>query len=141
MDTTFEDFLEHHGIPGMKWGIRRGRGVGGTLKTATTKQVSEDAHAFKELTTKARTHGLHSLSNHELKKLNERFDMEKKYSKLEQEMKSKKNGPMMKLVKKVIANSIDTAVSSLASHIVDAHVTKFKAGKTVARMLPKAAKP
>lgn len=170
---TFENVLEHHGIKGMRWGVRRPRGssgrVTGTVPASTphhangesqklsakigpehhmfskklsavvhpNKQVSEDAAVFKELTTKARTHGLSSLSNAELKKFNERFDMEKKFSKLEEERKKNKDSRARKIASKVLDQMAERALTNLAGHVVDAHVNKIKTGKAVSRMLPK----
>lgn len=107
-------------------------------KSKTKDEVeSEDAKAYRELHEKAKRTGRSSLTNAELKKLNERFDMEKKFSKLEAEMKAKKSGVGKKIAKKVAENMAERAVSSLVGHVVDAHVEKFKTGSTVKRMLPK----
>lgn len=48
-DIAVENFLAHHGIPGMRWGIRRERGPGGTVgsnpaykgKTGTTATLDD----------------------------------------------------------------------------------------------------
>lgn len=64
----------------MKWGVRRPRGsdgtVGGGHGTAT------DAEKAKEYHQRAKTVGLHSLSNQELQHLISRMNLEQQYSRL-----------------------------------------------------------
>ncbi len=56
-----DDFLEHYGTKGMKWGIRKSRGSG---KKKTAQQTAK------------------TLTNKELKKRVDRMNMEKQYTKL-----------------------------------------------------------
>jgi len=70
------DSLEHHGIKGQKWGIRR--------KNLAKSKVgpSNDAVAAKEALSKAKKSGLTSLTNQELSALNNRLNLEQNYSRL-----------------------------------------------------------
>jgi len=91
---TFVDFLEHHGVPGMQWGVRRKRGpdgrrtgppmsteeymrrqaqrqTGGTQQTPDTR--SEDKRAADEARRKAPS----QMSNNEMQTIVKRFNLEK----------------------------------------------------------------
>lgn len=59
--------LQHHGVKGMKWGVRK-----------TNRQPSSDHVEAKALKKKK----LSELSNAELRKLNDRMNLEQNYSKL-----------------------------------------------------------
>lgn len=74
------DFLEHHGVKGMKWGVRRQRGANG--------RVSTEAKRADEILTKAKQHGHKSLTNKELGDLNKRLQLERQFSQLIPEKKS-----------------------------------------------------
>ena len=66
MNTT--DFLEHHGVKGMKWGVRKS----GTRKTSSD---------YKK-TAKLRNRHPAELSNKQLKSINERINLEQNYRRL-----------------------------------------------------------
>lgn len=76
------DELEHHGIKGMHWGVRRNRESGGGSAPRRGKSVSVDAARFDKASKKVKTRGVSSLSNQELKALNERMNLEQNYAKL-----------------------------------------------------------
>lgn len=69
--------LYHWGIKGMKWGVRKDRTTGGK-KRRQGSTMSEDAATAKALKKKK----LNELSNAELKKLNERKNLEQQYHNL-----------------------------------------------------------
>lgn len=75
---SVEDFLEHFGIRGMRWGVRRKRGADGTVEGL----VSDDAQRATVLKTVASTKGTRALSNKDLQDLNARLNLEQQYSKL-----------------------------------------------------------
>lgn len=78
MNNTNE--LKHHGIKGQKWGVRRFQNKNGSLTPAGRKRqrMSDDAKEAKALKKKK----LSELSNAELRKLNDRQNLERNYKQL-----------------------------------------------------------
>lgn len=83
--TRGSDFLEHYGVKGMKWGVRRSSseisGSRGAFKRSKP-DPSEDkqvANTYKAKVSKGNTD---ALSNKELKKLTERMQLEQTYTNL-----------------------------------------------------------
>lgn len=64
-----EDFLEHHGIKGQKWGIRR---------DPKTGKISEDHSKVADLRKKPK----HTLTNQELQTINNRLNLEQNFDRL-----------------------------------------------------------
>jgi hypothetical protein len=80
---TVDDILAHYGIKGMRWGVRRKEGSDGRVigKAGGSKRpASNDHREAQELKKKK----LSELSNSELRKLNERMNLEQNYSRLMQ---------------------------------------------------------
>lgn len=71
---TIDEILEHHGIRGMKWGIRRSR---------SEIDSSPDAKAAKATAAKIKSAGgTHAVSNSELQQLVQRMNLESQLSTL-----------------------------------------------------------
>lgn len=76
--------LQHHGIKGMKWGVRRYQNKNGGLTAAGKKRYnrkdnwSEDARTASDIKKKK----VNQMSNADLKKINERTRLEQEYSRL-----------------------------------------------------------
>jgi hypothetical protein len=72
--------FKHYGRKGMKWGVIRPRGADGLVVTGKAKrEVSEDHITSRQQAAKKRS----ELSNAELKKLNERLQLEKTNNELQ----------------------------------------------------------
>lgn len=70
-----DEFLEHFGVKGMHWGVRKGE--------SSRAPSSEDHAEAVGLRKKAKSGGgIHVLSNDELQKVNTRLNLEKSYSSL-----------------------------------------------------------
>lgn len=46
-NSTDDDFLEHYGVPGMKWGIRKDRKSSGTKKKSSTVKKDKSTSIFR----------------------------------------------------------------------------------------------
>ena len=121
--TDVEEFIAHFGVRGMRWGVRkRTMTEEGTSKRPPRKVQSADAAKAAESLQKSKKQGLGSLSNAELKALNERMQLESSYKQLNERQKSK--GKQM--VQSILVNS----GQELAKEAFKSGVkTAFKGGK------------
>lgn len=148
------DFLEHHGVKGMKWGQHRfGRAQAGAHggdkppwhsappkkapvissrpvkkgffgKTKTPAMISEEARQLHEIRMKVKKHGVHSLTNKELEAVNKRLELQQKYQKAH----PKKQNPIVNLV-------LDTVLSDHGSTKIKSLMEDKGAGKNLMNMV------
>lgn len=116
MTDRVDEFLQHYGKKGMKWGTRR---------AAPTLGSSKDAKRAKKILDKSKKHTINSLSNKELNDLNNRLGLEQRYSQLNPSRAAKGR----KLVKSLLATgaAINTAVA----------FSKSPAGQAIGKILVK----
>ena len=128
---TIDEVLEHYGVRGMHWGVRKKasstpsssgpepvvvKTKGGSIKTSggAGHPVSEDARKAAEGRRKAKESGPNSLSNQEMKAVVERMNLEQQFSKLNP--KQKKFGH--EVVNTILANP-DIAFKTMAVMAMD----------------------
>lgn len=119
--------LKHYGKKGMKWGVTRAVGANGkvTGKVVSGNKVSEDYASSRVLKGKRQA----EMSNAELKKVNERLQLERSNKELQS------RGPMQKVkVGTAIAASI-LAVGATANTAIQ--FAKSPAGQAVANAVRK----
>lgn len=80
------DGISHHGVKGMRWGVRKGDSSGGgsapAAKPAPKPRVSADAKSVEKAFGKINRGGTDTLSNQELQHLVNRLNLEQQYSRL-----------------------------------------------------------
>lgn len=74
----YENELMHYGVLGMRWGVRKERSSGSSSLRARKSRMSEDAREAKQIKKKK----VSQMSNAELRKLNTRQELERKYSQM-----------------------------------------------------------
>lgn len=96
--------LQHWGIKGMKWGIRRYQNKDGSLTTAGKKRYSEDSKD-----------SISELSDQELRNKIDRLTLEKRYRELTATPKSKS---FLDEGKKMVADVLKTSGKNIATQFV-----------------------
>lgn len=72
-----EDYLAHHGVKGMKWGVRKDRFKNASRRTGQKVKSSAQNRYYKS--DRAAYKRSKSMSNDELKAANKRFQLEQNY--------------------------------------------------------------
>lgn len=104
----------HYGVLGMKWGRRKDRGDSAVSNKSSEDHSSDDAKSASASREKAKTKGLSSLSNKELRDLNERMNLEQNYSRLTSESKTKGRDVVGSIIKGVeLADDLTRTVSAI----------------------------
>lgn len=113
---NYPNELYHHGILGMKWGIRRFQNKDGSLTAAGKKRAQQDTEEVNEDYKKAHTsNNIKKMSNQELKDVNKRLQMENEYSKLT----NKNNTAGKKFVSGVLLTAATTIAGKYATKYMD----------------------
>ena len=134
-----DNFLAHYGVKGMKWGVRKKRGVEVskvkttaqrgqkvTAKGGTGQKPSPDAVRTAVLKQKAKASTTDSLSTKELKALTERMQLEKKYSELTPATGTDK---ARKFVSDLVLNSGKQNAQNAINNTISEQVAKVMAKK------------
>lgn len=115
-DEFVGNFLEHYGVKGMKWGVRKSDvPAGETRVTQKGKKLKgeggkglpahEDAKKAAVSKQKAKGSGLQSLSNQELKDLANRMNLEQQVRQLSLQDKQANSNPAARFIKRTLTQS------------------------------------
>lgn len=129
-NLTYDDYLAHYGIKGMKWGVRRKPGPDGTVgtgsgKTKTNKSKMSDATKVQQAKKKARKKGVGSLSNEELKTVKTRRELEKNAN-LEGSRKRKRTSEDASRAKRLEKNIKRKGVGNLDNNELQSVITRME---------------
>lgn len=118
-----DEFITHHGIKGMKWGVRRTPqqlGHDTVKKASKVKRVKTPGKAFRKST---------SISDEELQRRINRLNMEERYEDLVARQNARLNKGFIATSKKLLANSAEDLGRQLLSKAVSKLVDRIAGDK------------
>ena len=142
--TTPINQLYHYGVLGMKWGVRKDRRTGASKRTGnskgdkstTTKPPVPKAEDFLE-SRRYKAKAVAGLNNAELKKLNERLNLEKQYKDLTKAERQKGKNFMSEALSSGLKQTAQTVVAASSLYAVKKAIEKSLGAQVSKEMFPK----
>lgn len=108
IDDVLDDSIEHHGVKGMKWGVRRNNtGWVGPSGLPSRKKIQ----GHKQASVESKSKSTKNMTNSELREQIERLQMEKQYRQLTSEMTPRKHAAVRKAINQAILNGASQALT------------------------------
>jgi hypothetical protein len=110
--------LQHHGIPGMKWGIRRFQNKDGSLTSAGKKRRADDSDTDenKQKPEPVKKKTIKDMSEDELRARINRLQLEKQYATLMKETNPPKSTKGRDFVLEVLKRSGENLLPQVINH-------------------------
>lgn len=122
--------LYHHGILGMKWGVRRFQNKDGSLTSAGKRHLEQNSKAKQGNNKKKKGHttnkgkSINELSDDELRKRINRLELEKRYEALSKKEQKAKMFDGKRFVTRVLENSGKVVATQLSTYVMGNMVNK-----------------
>lgn len=122
--------LYHHGILGMKWGVRRFQNKDGSLTSAGKRHLEKNSKAKQGNNKKKKGHttnkgkSINELSDDELRKRINRLELEKRYEALSKKEQKAKMFDGKRFVTQVLENSGKVVATQLSTYVMGNMVNK-----------------
>ena len=122
--------LYHHGILGMKWGVRRFQNKDGSLTSAGKRHLEQNSKAKQGNNKKKKGHttnkgkSINELSDDELRKRINRLELEKRYEALSKKEQKAKMFDGKRFVTQVLENSGKVVAAQLSTYVMGNMVNK-----------------
>ena len=122
--------LYHHGILGMKWGVRRFQNKDGSLTSDGKRHLEQNSKAKQGNNKKKKGHttnkgkSINELSDDELRKRINRLELEKRYEALSKKEQKAKMFDGKRFVTQVLENTGKVVATQLSTYVMGNMVNK-----------------